>query len=117
MTGALAFALRGTALALRFALPLALIRLLGLEATGQFALVAATAAIAPAALGWGLNNLMTRDLVLQPADAPRLITTRLAVTGASITIPPPWARTMMVQHVQAMLVISSPLNKRLYAPA
>lgn len=86
MTGALAFALRGTTLALRFALPLALIRLLGLEATGQFALVAATAAIAPAALGWGLNNLMTRDLVLQPADAPRLITTRLAVTGASMMV-------------------------------
>jgi O-antigen/teichoic acid export membrane protein len=83
-TGALALALRGAALALRFALPLALIRLLGLEAAGLFALVAATAAIAPAALGWGLNNLLTRNLVLHPDQAPRLIATRLAVTSASI---------------------------------
>jgi O-antigen/teichoic acid export membrane protein len=85
-TGAFAFLLRASALALRFALPLALIRLLGLEATGLFALITASAAIAPAAMGWGLNNRLTRDLVLQPDDAPRLIATRLAVTASSIML-------------------------------
>ncbi|MBB1250517.1 lipopolysaccharide biosynthesis protein [Rhizobium sp. G21] len=84
MTGAFAFVLRGVALALRFLLPLALIRLLGLEAAGVFALVTATAAIAPAALGWGLNNLLTRGLVLHRRRAPRLIATRLAVTAVSV---------------------------------
>ncbi|WP_137155851.1 hypothetical protein [Rhizobium sp. FKL33] len=84
-TGALALVLRAATMALRFALPLALIRLLGLEATGLFALIAASAAIAPAALGWGLNNLLTRELVLVPEQAPRLIATRLTITVASTT--------------------------------
>jgi O-antigen/teichoic acid export membrane protein len=84
ITGALAFALRGATLALRFVLPLALISLLGLEAAGLFAMISATAAIAPAALGFGLNNLLTRDLVLNRDQAPQLITARLAVTAGSI---------------------------------
>jgi O-antigen/teichoic acid export membrane protein len=84
-TGILSFALRAAALGLRFVLPLALIRLLGLDEAGLFALITATSAIAPAALGWGLNNLLTRDLVLKRNQAPRLIATRLAVTAASIS--------------------------------
>jgi len=84
-SGLFNFGLRASTLAFRFLLSFYIIKYIGLEATGIYGLAVGAVGIVPALIGWGLNNLLSREIVGGGAVAagPR-IKTRLLVTGVSL---------------------------------
>ncbi len=87
-TGGLAnLAIRGATLLCRFALSFYVVSMLGLRAAGVFGLALGAIGILPAAVGWGLNYFLSRDVVgLAPDQAMPLIRARLTVTIGSLAL-------------------------------
>ena len=79
--------LRGATLALRFLVGFYVISHLGLEAAGVYGLAVGAIGVVPAALGWGLNYFVSREVVgLTPDRAAPLVRERLRITLASLAI-------------------------------
>ncbi len=77
--------LRGATLALRFVLGFYIISFLGLKASGIYGLSIGAIGIVPAALGWGFNYFLAREVVgLTPDAAAPLVRDRLRVTLLSL---------------------------------
>jgi O-antigen/teichoic acid export membrane protein len=77
-------AFRGVSTVAKFLLTLYTARFLGLEDLGVYGLVLAAAALAPAVLGFGLTEWVSRRIVMMaPADAFREITARLGISIAA----------------------------------
>ena len=79
--------LRAATLGLRFVLGFYVISFLGLEAAGVYGLAVGAVGIVPAALGWGFNYFLAREVVgLTPDVAAPLIRDRLRVTLLSLAV-------------------------------
>lgn len=84
--GGLNLLLRAITLALRFGLSFYVVRFLGLSAAGIYGLALGAIGIAPAAIGWGLNYFVSREVVGRtPDQAARVVKTRLFVTLCSLS--------------------------------
>lgn len=78
-------AIRGSQLFFRFALSFYIVSQLGLEAAGIYGLAIGAIGIVPAAVGWGLNYFVSREVVGHtPATAAGLVRDRLAISIASL---------------------------------
>lgn len=78
-------ALRGLALALRFALSFYIVKFLGLEAAGIYGLTLGVISSAPAILGWGLNYFVSRDIIGTSQESAGVeIRNRLIVTTITL---------------------------------
>ncbi len=79
--------LRLGTLVLRFALTFHIVRVLGYEAAGVYGLAVGAIGIVPAAIGWGLNYFLARDIVGIPvSNAAALLKSRLTVTVATLVV-------------------------------
>jgi O-antigen/teichoic acid export membrane protein len=78
--------LRSSTLFLRFLLSFYVIRYLGYEAAGVYGLTVGIIGLMPAAIGWGLNYFVAREVVgHNPADVVGRVRDRLFVTLVSLT--------------------------------
>lgn len=79
--------IRAMTLFLRFALSFYIVSQLGLAAAGVYGLAVGAIGIVPAAVGWGLNYFISREVVGHtPSSAAALIRDRLVITFASLTL-------------------------------
>lgn len=79
--------LRGSTLVLRFALSFYIVKFMGLEAAGVYGLALGVVNAAPAALGWGLNYFISRDVSGKTSGVAGLyMKTRLLVTVTSLAV-------------------------------
>jgi len=79
--------LRASALAFRFGLSFYIVKFLGLEATGLYGLALGVISLIPAAIGWGMNYFVARDIVGQmPALAGATVKSRLFLTFLSLLV-------------------------------
>lgn len=79
--------LRGSTLVLRFALSFYIVKFMGLEAAGVYGLALGVVNAAPAALGWGLNYFIARDISGKTSGIAGLyMKTRLLVTVTSLAV-------------------------------
>jgi len=84
--GLINLGLRGSTLALRFCLSFYVIKLIGIEASGIYGLLLGLVGIVPAAVGWGLNYFVSREVVGTSDQVGMLfIRDRLVVTLASLS--------------------------------
>lgn len=78
---------RAATLFFRFALSFYVVGQLGLSAAGIYGLVTGAIGIVPAALGWGLNYFVSREVVgMPPHAATPLVRDRLKITAASLAL-------------------------------
>ncbi len=78
--------LRGATLAIRFGLSFYIVKFLGYEAFGVYGLVLGLVGIMPAAIGWGLNYFVAREIVGKtPLEALLLVRDRLVVSVVSLS--------------------------------
>jgi O-antigen/teichoic acid export membrane protein len=101
--------LRSCTLVFRFLLSFYVIKYLGYEATGIYGLAVGAVGIVPAMIGWGLNNLVAREIVgVSPGMSASRIVTRLLVTFASLaalTIVGLAAALISGYHISTMYVL------------
>ncbi|KQR73272.1 hypothetical protein ASG03_00070 [Rhizobium sp. Leaf341] len=87
MSGLVNLAFRGSTLVFRFLLSFYIIKYLGFEATGIYGLALGAIGILPAMLGWGLNYLVSREVIgKDPAFAAAIVKNRLFVTTATLIV-------------------------------
>jgi O-antigen/teichoic acid export membrane protein len=80
-------AFRGLALASRFALSLYVIHYIDIASLGIFGLITGIAGMMPAALGFGINYHLNRDIMLMPRDEARTATRdRLLVSTTMLAL-------------------------------
>ncbi len=78
--------LRGATLAIRFCLSFYILKFLGYEAFGIYGLVLGLIGVVPAAIGWGLNYFVSREVVgCPPTEALLVIRDRLVISVLSLT--------------------------------
>jgi O-antigen/teichoic acid export membrane protein len=98
-------ATRGATLFLRFGLSFYIVSYLGLKAAGIYGLTVGAVGILPAAIGWGLNYFVAREVVgLSPDQAAPLVRDRLAITLGSL---------LAVSLVAAYFIAQAPADDRL----
>jgi len=77
--------LRASTLVFRFGLSFYIVKFIGLDASGLYGLALGVISILPAAIGWGLNYFVARDIVGQsPEFAGVRVKTRLLLTTLSL---------------------------------
>lgn len=92
-------AVRGSTLFFRFALSFYVVSYLGLNAAGVYGLAVGAIGIVPAALGWGLNYFVSREVVgMTPDRAAPLVRDRLSITSLSLLIGTLVAVPLMMQQ-------------------
>lgn len=78
-------AMRAATLGLRFGLSFYIVSMLGLQAAGIYGLAIGATAIVPSAIGWGINYLVSREVVGHtPSSAAALVRDRLIITFTSL---------------------------------
>jgi O-antigen/teichoic acid export membrane protein len=78
--------LRGATLTIRFCLSFYILKFLGYEAFGVYGLVLGLIGVIPAAIGWGLNYFVSREVVGRPqTEALLIVRDRLVITVLSLT--------------------------------
>ncbi|OLP52749.1 hypothetical protein BJF92_20730 [Rhizobium rhizosphaerae] len=78
---------RSLSLVFRFLLSFYIIKYLGYEATGIYGLALGAIGIVPAAIGWGLNYFVAREVVgKDPAYAANVVHNRLFVTTVTLAL-------------------------------